>query len=98
MGPGRHFAYALQWFAMGAVLAGLLVWNFRNEDRNSERPTTHERTPAVLLIAVVFFGPLLFAAWMYYSGDALRPQSRSNHGVLLEPIVNLWTPSRVRRS
>ena len=29
MGPGRHFAYALQWFAMAAVLAALLVWNFR---------------------------------------------------------------------
>lgn len=29
MGPGRHYAYALQWFAMGAVLSGLLVWNFR---------------------------------------------------------------------
>ena len=29
MGPGRHFAYALQWFAMGAVLALLLIWNFR---------------------------------------------------------------------
>ena len=29
MGPGRHFAYALQWFAIAAVLAALLVWNFR---------------------------------------------------------------------
>lgn len=29
MGPGRHFAYALQWFAMGAALSALLVWNFR---------------------------------------------------------------------
>ena len=29
MGPGRHFAYALQWFAMGAVLAALLVWHYR---------------------------------------------------------------------
>jgi cytochrome oxidase assembly protein ShyY1 len=29
MGPGKHFGYALQWFAMGAVLAGLLIWNFR---------------------------------------------------------------------
>ena len=29
MGPGRHFAYALQWFAMAAVLAALLAWNFR---------------------------------------------------------------------
>mgnify|MGYP000287747715 FL=1 len=29
MGPGRHYAYALQWFAMGIVLAGLLLWNYR---------------------------------------------------------------------
>jgi surfeit locus 1 family protein len=29
MGPARHYAYAFQWFAMGLVLAGLLVWNFR---------------------------------------------------------------------
>ena len=29
MGPGRHYAYAFQWFAMSVVLAGLLVWNYR---------------------------------------------------------------------
>ena len=29
IGPGRHYAYALQWFAMGVVLAGLLTWNYR---------------------------------------------------------------------
>lgn len=29
MGPGKHFAYAFQWFAMGAVLAGLLAWHYR---------------------------------------------------------------------
>ena len=28
-GPGKHFGYAVQWFAMGAVLAGLLLWNYR---------------------------------------------------------------------
>ena len=35
MGPGRHFAYALQWFAMGMVLAGLLVWNYRKRGLES---------------------------------------------------------------
>jgi surfeit locus 1 family protein len=30
-GPGKHFGYALQWFAMGAVLAGLLFWNYRKK-------------------------------------------------------------------
>lgn len=29
VGPGRHFGYALQWFAMAIVLAALLVWNYR---------------------------------------------------------------------
>ena len=28
-GPGKHFGYALQWFAMGAALSGLLIWNYR---------------------------------------------------------------------
>lgn len=42
-----------------------------------------------LLIATVFFGPLLFATWLYYGGEALQPKTRSNHGALLEPIVNL---------
>ena len=35
MGPGRHFGYALQWFAMGLVLAGLLVWNYRKRGLES---------------------------------------------------------------
>jgi surfeit locus 1 family protein len=30
-GPGKHFGYALQWFAMGAVLMGLLIWNFKKK-------------------------------------------------------------------
>ena len=30
-GPSKHFGYALQWFAMGAVLSGLLVWNYRKK-------------------------------------------------------------------
>jgi surfeit locus 1 family protein len=29
IGPGRHYAYAFQWFAMAIVLTGLLAWNFR---------------------------------------------------------------------
>ncbi len=34
-GPGKHFAYALQWFAMGAVLSGLLAWNYRKKHSKS---------------------------------------------------------------
>lgn len=42
-----------------------------------------------LLIAAIFFGPLLVAGWLYYGGEALQPEERVNHGTLLEPIVNL---------
>ena len=42
-----------------------------------------------LIIAAVFFGPLLAAAWLYYRGDALQPDERANHGALLEPIINV---------
>ena len=30
-GPSKHFGYALQWFAMGVVLFGLLLWNYRKK-------------------------------------------------------------------
>lgn len=42
-----------------------------------------------LLIALVFLGPLIVAAWLYFQGEALQPRARTNHGALLEPIVNL---------
>lgn len=42
-----------------------------------------------LLIAAVFLGPLVVAAWLYYGGEALQPEGRVNHGALLEPIVNI---------
>ncbi len=41
-----------------------------------------------LLLAAVFLGPLVLATWMYYAGQ-LQPEGRTNHGVLLKPIVNL---------
>ena len=43
----------------------------------------------LLLIAAVFFGPLLIAAWLYYGGYFAESLGRSNHGALLEPIINL---------
>jgi len=42
----------------------------------------------LLFISVIFFGPLLLAAWMYYGGHFTRPTT-SNHGALLEPVSNL---------
>jgi hypothetical protein len=41
-----------------------------------------------LLMAAIFLGPLALAAWMYFSGS-LMPEGRTNHGALLQPIVNL---------
>jgi cytochrome oxidase Cu insertion factor (SCO1/SenC/PrrC family) len=43
----------------------------------------------LLLVAAVFLGPLVVAAWMYYSGGSMQPQGRTNHGALLEPIESL---------
>ncbi|MGI9203103.1 MAG: hypothetical protein ACR2Q3_03795, partial [Woeseiaceae bacterium] len=40
------------------------------------------------IIALVFFGPLLFATWMYTTGR-LQPAKSVNHGELLEPVVSL---------
>lgn len=40
------------------------------------------------LIALIFFGPLLLATWMYRSGS-LTPEGSSNNGALLTPVVNI---------
>lgn len=42
----------------------------------------------MLLIASVFFGPLVVATVMYYGGY-FQPEGRTNHGALLEPIVSV---------
>jgi hypothetical protein len=43
----------------------------------------------LVLIACAFLGPLAIAAWLYFQGSGLAPGGRSNHGALLEPIINL---------
>jgi cytochrome oxidase Cu insertion factor (SCO1/SenC/PrrC family) len=43
----------------------------------------------LLLIAAVFLGPLALAAWLYFAGQNLTPAARTNHGVLLQPIISL---------
>jgi hypothetical protein len=43
----------------------------------------------LLLIALIFLGPLGVAAWLYYEGTNLQPEGRTNAGRLLEPIVNV---------
>ena len=41
------------------------------------------------LIALIFFGPLILAGWLYFSGGSFQPRGKSNHGVLLEPLTNI---------
>lgn len=43
----------------------------------------------LILIAIVFLGPLAIATWLYTGGDAMQPEGRTNHGELLEPITSL---------
>ena len=43
----------------------------------------------LLSIAAVFVVPLLLAAWLYYSDTSLAPDSGTNNGALLLPIVSL---------
>ena len=42
-----------------------------------------------LLIAAIFLGPLVVAAWMYFTDSTMIPEGRTNHGTLLQPIVRL---------
>lgn len=57
---------------------------------DNKKPVIKKNSARVhlVLIALVFFGPLVVAAFMYYGG-AFNPSARTNHGVLLEPIVNI---------
>ena len=43
----------------------------------------------LILIAAVFLGPLAVATWLYFGGQGLTPEGRTNSGALLEPIINL---------
>ena len=41
----------------------------------------------LLMLAGIFFGPLIAASWLYLAGDSMQPAGRTNHGALLEPII-----------
>ena len=41
-----------------------------------------------LALAVIFFGPVLLAFWMYYGGHFI-PSRRVNHGELILPVRTL---------
>ena len=55
----------------------------------SKEPNRRSGRLQLLLIAFAFIGPLLIAAWLYFQGDPLHPAGRTNHGELLEPIINV---------
>lgn len=54
---------------------------------------TKQKDPAgrvqLILISLAFFGPLILATWLYFNGGGFRPEGRTNHGELLEPMVNI---------
>ena len=41
----------------------------------------------LVLIALVFFGPLFLAAGMYFTGASFQPAGRTNNGDLLQPAI-----------
>jgi cytochrome oxidase Cu insertion factor (SCO1/SenC/PrrC family) len=43
----------------------------------------------LVLIASVFFAPLILATWLYVSGTGFRPEGRTNHGEILQPLINI---------
>lgn len=51
--------------------------------------STGQGRTKLLVIAAIFAIPLIFAAFMYYGQAGWQPAGRTNHGLLLEPIVNL---------
>jgi hypothetical protein len=51
-------------------------------------PATRPKRGTPLLLALLFFTPLLLAFAIYY-GSAWRPTGRTNHGVLIEPARSL---------
>jgi cytochrome oxidase Cu insertion factor (SCO1/SenC/PrrC family) len=55
----------------------------------SQGPSQKRSRLQLALIAVVFLGPLVVAAWLYNQGDSHAPSGRTNHGELLEPFVSV---------
>jgi cytochrome oxidase Cu insertion factor (SCO1/SenC/PrrC family) len=51
-------------------------------------PAARPKRGTLLLLALLFFTPLLFAFVLYY-GSGWRPTGRTNHGVLIEPARTL---------
>lgn len=43
----------------------------------------------MILVGLVFLGPLAIAAWMYFGPNEYRPIAGTNNGELLEPVITL---------
>jgi hypothetical protein len=57
----------------------------------NQGPSQKRSRLQLALIAVVFLGPLVVAAWLYNQGESHTPSGRTNHGELLEPYINVDT-------
>lgn len=55
----------------------------------SRGPSQKKSRLLLLFVALVFLGPLVVAAWLYSQGESYTPSGRTNHGELLEPIINV---------
>lgn len=56
---------------------------------HDDTPRRRSTRPQLVLVALVFIAPLAAAVILYYAGDRLHPEGRTNHGVLLSPVVSL---------
>lgn len=56
----------------------------------TDTPAETRRTPwPVIILALLFVGPLATAGFVYYANPDWRPGGRVNHGELIEPPVTL---------
>ena len=43
----------------------------------------------LILVALIFTVPIVAAMWMYFGDNGMRPEGTTNHGAVLDPVVNL---------
>ena len=94
MGPEKHLAYAVQWFAMAlALLALYLYLGWHNKRRSpmgaamnppstSDTPDRRKGRWQLILILMMVIGPMALATFMYKL-QFWVPDSRSYHGELI---------------
>ncbi|MSR16161.1 MAG: SURF1 family protein [Gammaproteobacteria bacterium] len=96
-GAGKHTAYAVQWFAMAAVLLGLyLKINWHTTTRLA-RSMTEQTTPSrrrrnrmlLLVIVAVFVGPIVIARLYVMGVFDWRSHGMVNRGTLITPPIDI---------